>query len=379
VLLLVHDDPDTVSALIRLLARDGREINVAVSVDQAVAALQAKVPSVLLLAPGIEFGRGRAVLDELFVHTQGRGAPVLFLGEGISGFDCPVAEPPFAEGLVDQVRALAPPPSDALLARAEQLLENARARATASREAQDQAVANLSQQLATAREELECLRESSRQSAETKALELGALVEKLQAERALKKSLEKRLAHVGIDFTSALERLKVAEVSRAKLEASLETSRAEVVTLQRQHQTRLKEPKTQVQADQAADHEQRSQARGAPVASPEGQRTGSSRVERLRSLLQGASALDVNEALDVMYEQLEENDYFGILGLPRSAGIDDLRRARERLVKLFDPQRWSTHPARLRRARIVLAQIEEAARVLGDDRLRGEYSRHLEE
>ncbi|MBL8952836.1 MAG: hypothetical protein JNK82_18800, partial [Myxococcaceae bacterium] len=85
------------------------------------------------------------------------------------------------------------------------------------------------------------------------------------------------------------------------------------------------------------------------------------------------------DSLDAKYEQIQHADYFGILGLPRSAAGPDVRAARDRLAKQFDPLRWSGHadPAVLRRAQAVLASIEEAARTLEDDRLRGEYARHL--
>jgi DnaJ-class molecular chaperone len=85
------------------------------------------------------------------------------------------------------------------------------------------------------------------------------------------------------------------------------------------------------------------------------------------------------DSLDAKYEQIQQADYFGILGLPRTASAGDVREARERLAKQYDPLRWSGHsdPSMLRRAQVVLASIEEAARTLQDDRLRAEYARHL--
>jgi hypothetical protein len=85
------------------------------------------------------------------------------------------------------------------------------------------------------------------------------------------------------------------------------------------------------------------------------------------------------DSLDAKYEQVQAADYFGILGLPRSASSEDVRQARERLARQFDPLRWSGHPdaTLLKRAQVVLASIEEAARTLADDRLRADYARHL--
>ncbi len=98
--------------------------------------------------------------------------------------------------------------------------------------------------------------------------------------------------------------------------------------------------------------------------------------EGARSAAQPADA----DSLDAMYEQVQHADYFGILGLPRTAGAADVREARERLAQRFDPLRWSAHPdpALLRRAQAVFASIEEAAKTLQDDRLRAEYARHLD-
>ena len=88
--------------------------------------------------------------------------------------------------------------------------------------------------------------------------------------------------------------------------------------------------------------------------------------------------LDV-QRLDAKYDQVQEADYFSILGLPRNAGTDEVQRAFERLGAEFDPIRFSGHPdaSLQQRAQVVFNLLEEAARALEDDRRRAEYARHL--
>ncbi|MGV3620010.1 MAG: hypothetical protein ACO1OB_04290 [Archangium sp.] len=88
--------------------------------------------------------------------------------------------------------------------------------------------------------------------------------------------------------------------------------------------------------------------------------------------------LDVNR-LEAKYDEVQDADYFTILGLPRVAGGEDVKRAFQRLSQEFDPLRYSGHPdpALQQRAQIVARLLEEAARALEDDRRRAEYARHL--
>jgi len=85
--------------------------------------------------------------------------------------------------------------------------------------------------------------------------------------------------------------------------------------------------------------------------------------------------------LETRWSQAEEADYFAVLGLPRSAGSDEVTRAFARLSAEYDPLRWSGHPdprvqARAERLQTLLA---EAARALSDDTLRMAYARSLAE
>ncbi len=88
--------------------------------------------------------------------------------------------------------------------------------------------------------------------------------------------------------------------------------------------------------------------------------------------------LDVNR-LEAKYDEVQDADYFTILGLPRVAGGEDVKRAFQRLSQEFDPLRYSGHPdpALQQRAQTVARLLEEAARALEDDRRRAEYARHL--
>jgi hypothetical protein len=88
--------------------------------------------------------------------------------------------------------------------------------------------------------------------------------------------------------------------------------------------------------------------------------------------------LDVHR-LEAKFDEVQDADYFTILGLSRAAGTEDVRRAFQRLSQEFDPLRFSGHPdaSLQQRAQVVANLLEEAARALEDDRRRVEYARHL--
>ncbi len=83
--------------------------------------------------------------------------------------------------------------------------------------------------------------------------------------------------------------------------------------------------------------------------------------------------------LKAKYAQVQDADYFTILGIPRSAGVDEVRRAYSGLCEEFNPLRFAGHPNSQTRiqATTVYTVVEEAARALEDDWRRGEYARHL--
>lgn len=85
------------------------------------------------------------------------------------------------------------------------------------------------------------------------------------------------------------------------------------------------------------------------------------------------------QRLEAKYEEIQEADYFSILGLTRTAGAEEVQRAFERLSNEFDPIRFSGHPdvSLQQRAQRVHALLLEAAKALEDDRRRAEYARHL--
>jgi hypothetical protein len=84
--------------------------------------------------------------------------------------------------------------------------------------------------------------------------------------------------------------------------------------------------------------------------------------------------------LEARWAQVEDADYFTVLGLPRNAGTDEVSRAFARLSAEYDPLRWSGHPdPKVQvRAERMQALLSEAARALSDDTLRSAYARSLE-
>ena len=97
-----------------------------------------------------------------------------------------------------------------------------------------------------------------------------------------------------------------------------------------------------------------------------------------RTTVAPSPQLDVKR-LEAKFEQVQDADYFTMLGLGRAAGADEVMRAWQRLAEEFDPIKYSGHPdaGLQQRAQVVYTVLEEAARALGDDRRRAEYARHL--
>ncbi len=105
--LLVHDDIAVIASVRRLLAREGYEVILATSVADALIAFGHHLPALIVLAPGVESGRGHLVLEELGQHPDMRLARVLLLGEPIRGSAAPVASLPLdGSNFVEQVKAL---------------------------------------------------------------------------------------------------------------------------------------------------------------------------------------------------------------------------------------------------------------------------------
>jgi hypothetical protein len=85
------------------------------------------------------------------------------------------------------------------------------------------------------------------------------------------------------------------------------------------------------------------------------------------------------ERLEAKFREVQDADYFAILGVPRSAGGDEIQRALQRLASQYDPLRFVGHedPSLQHRAHQVQEALAEAAHVLADERLRQSYARSL--
>ncbi|QRN95282.1 hypothetical protein JRI60_40415 [Archangium violaceum] len=88
--------------------------------------------------------------------------------------------------------------------------------------------------------------------------------------------------------------------------------------------------------------------------------------------------LDVRR-LESKFEEIQDADYFTVLGLARTAGSEEVKRAYALLTAEFHPLRFAGHPdpALQHRAQQISNALGEAARALADDRLREEYARSL--
>ena len=94
-LLLVHDDLATIALVRRTLVRAGHTVELATSTADALASAMTQQPALVLLAPGVESGRGAALLHELASRPETRRLPVLLLGRMVDGHQGPVLPTPF--------------------------------------------------------------------------------------------------------------------------------------------------------------------------------------------------------------------------------------------------------------------------------------------
>lgn len=79
------------------------------------------------------------------------------------------------------------------------------------------------------------------------------------------------------------------------------------------------------------------------------------------------------------FEEVQEADYFAVLGLSRSAGSEEVRQAFEVLSAEFNPLKFAGHmdPSLQSQAEQIQSQLAEAAQTLRDDRLRAAYAGNL--
>ncbi len=85
------------------------------------------------------------------------------------------------------------------------------------------------------------------------------------------------------------------------------------------------------------------------------------------------------ERLNAKVREVEEADYFQMLGLPRSAGREEVQQAFPFLSSQFDPLKFVGHPDPkvLEKAHQLQLTLAEAAAALRDDDLRQLYAQNL--
>jgi len=214
VILLIDDDAARASAVRKLLAREGRDVQLAATVDDAISAFnRSPLPALILLAPGIESGRGHFVLEERVTHPKARHVPVLLLGESVPGFEVPVATA--GPELAAQIDALAPPRSAQLLAGAEAALSKARATAEAQRDAAKQSEAGLADQLTRVTADLD----RERAALATSRIAADALQQKLDELNREHSQTQDALASLSREHAEAVSR---RDALKTKLDAALE-------------------------------------------------------------------------------------------------------------------------------------------------------------
>ena len=108
--LLVHDDVSQIAAVRRLLANEGCDVTLVTSADDAAVAFGNCHPRLVVLAPAVEGGRGKAALESLRQHPQWSDAKLLLLGGALEECDAPALGLPLdGAALLDAVHTLLGP------------------------------------------------------------------------------------------------------------------------------------------------------------------------------------------------------------------------------------------------------------------------------
>ncbi len=98
------------------------------------------------------------------------------------------------------------------------------------------------------------------------------------------------------------------------------------------------------------------------------------------TILPGTPGPDVDvRRLKSKFEEIREADYFAVLGLPRSAGSNEVQQAFQVLSAEFNPLKFAGHPdpSLQSQAQEIRDLLAEAAQTLQDDRLRAAYAGNL--
>lgn len=82
--LLVHDDIATIASARRVLVAEGLEVTLATSSADAIIAFGQRPPALIVLAPGVDGGRGHSVYDEIRAFPKGEHIRFILLGQPIA-------------------------------------------------------------------------------------------------------------------------------------------------------------------------------------------------------------------------------------------------------------------------------------------------------
>ncbi len=332
-LLLVHDDLRVTAVLRRLLSREGYEVALATSVPDAIAACAERRPTLILLAPAVDGGQGKLLLDSLPQPVP----RLLLLGEAV-----PFEGPSLVEAIRKELgEQPALPIPQALID-------------PGSPSTESPAVAAEIEILRTAlAASLERVEEAEREAAVLAYAAHGAETDHADSQLALERK--------ETELKVALEAQSRLAADRAELEAALGQARARSDALEAQLQVRdALLPRSRGWLTSVAPPELPAQL---PVVAP-----ALSQAEEQRLLAK--------------FNQIQEADYFAILELePRSGAWDGgaVHGAYQRLSQEFHLFKYAGlgDPAHLDRAEQIQTVLQEAVQALLDDRLRAEYQRHL--
>ncbi|MBX5482446.1 MAG: hypothetical protein IRZ16_11515 [Myxococcaceae bacterium] len=325
--LLVHDDIATIASVRRLLARDGFEVILATSAADAVIAFGHYLPSLVILAPGVEGGRGQIVLEELAQHPDRTFARVLLLGESVPGFGAPVVPLPLdGRSFLELVHQVMRDPSDgaswrvieghrrktteipALVPRAPEEW-----RATGPREAErdlEEELLGAASQLDEADWELAAMTSDERLAYRREQLRAR------QAEAAAQAAFEETHREVEAEAIATLENTlpdlqepsPPPPASRPDLDAELEDFEREVLEAVHERR-RQREARKAAQAREALERARSDAGPGADASSPPGPVTeqtdwlgdedGAARAERARREAEEAAAEEARLAAEI--------------------------------------------------------------------------------
>jgi len=123
------------------------------------------------------------------------------------------------------------------------------------------------------------------------------------------------------------------------------------------------------------------QSRAAPAAKPEAKAASQGAVRLVVNLKAVPTGKEFEDFVDKLLNVIDRTDYYSLLGVARSASVEEIKKAYRKMAKIFHPDHYfrKGSPGFRRKLQEVFKQVNIAYQVLADDETRKAYAARLAE